>query len=116
MIRQKLDSERKTERQPEGDEVLLEVNISQRGCNGRDELGLGLWDVASENERKRSKLGGTLRGEEEGKMKNRQTEVTRGARSGKTCLRNALHPLRGRRRKSPLFSTEGHFVVFQSIK
>lgn len=57
MIRLKLDSERKTERETERDEVLVEVNISQRGYNDQYELGVGLWDVESEKERKRSKLG-----------------------------------------------------------
>lgn len=53
MIRLKLDSETKTER----DEVLVEVNISRRGYNDRYELGVGLWDVESEKWRKRRKLG-----------------------------------------------------------
>lgn len=53
MIRLKLDSERKTEGETERDEVLVEVNISQRGYNDRYELGVGLWAVERENKRKR---------------------------------------------------------------
>lgn len=56
MIKLKLDSGRKKESQAERDEVLVEVNISQRGYNDRYELGVGLWDVGSGKERKRSKL------------------------------------------------------------
>lgn len=52
MIRLKLDSERKTER----DEVLVEVNISPRGHNDQYELGVGLRGTKSEKERARSKL------------------------------------------------------------
>lgn len=57
MIKLKLDSERKTERETERDELLVEVNISLWGYNDRYELGSGLWDEESEKERKRSKLG-----------------------------------------------------------
>lgn len=56
MIKLKLDSERKTERETERDELLVEVNISLRGYNDRYELGGGLWDEESKKERKRSKL------------------------------------------------------------
>lgn len=47
---------RKTERETERDELLVEVNISQRGYNDRYELGVGLWDEENGKERKRSKL------------------------------------------------------------
>lgn len=75
MIRLKLDSETKTERQTERDEVLVEVNISRRGYNDPYELGVGLWDVESEKWRKRRKLEERKARDWKGEMK---TEVTRG--------------------------------------
>ena len=54
-IKIKLDSGWKTDGRTERDEVSVEVNISQRGYNDPCELGLGLWGVESEEERKRSK-------------------------------------------------------------
>lgn len=108
-IRLKPDSERKTERRTERDGVLVEVNISQRGYNDRCELGVGLWDCGhweiEEEEwsrrviKTRERWGGKVRGE----MKTeREKKVTREARSGKTCLKNAPDPPRERQRKKSL--------------
>lgn len=81
----------------------MEVNISLWGYNDRYELGVGLWDAESEAKRNRSEVrerrekemrrgGRVTEGQNEGGDKREESD-----KSGKTCLQNALHPLRRHR-------------------